>query len=285
MTRDYSFDERRAGPGLPDDENRRWIVVSCLASLEPVGRESLSERLVHCDLGLLVELDRCATGGRAASKRLECLVPFLEILEFLAEAEIKKRKRPGVPVLLLHEFLQIFDVVPFCRFANTREYPMRLCNPGLYFQDFAQYRFCLVELAQKHVVVGLVDEIRYTVRLFLHSALVPRCGFFLITEQAMDGADQIKHGRVAIVVFDGIGECRVRAYRLAHKQEKARQICPCRAMVFFQFRDRPECADCGDVLLELQGYEADQEMSLDKIGLCTQQSLAALRRLVQPARR
>jgi hypothetical protein len=55
-------------------------------------------------------------------------------------------------------------------------------------------------------------------------------------------------------------------------------------MILLKFRDRTECTDSGPVMLELQGNQADKKMCFDKIGLGTQQPLAALRRLIQSPR-
>ena len=63
-------------------------------------------------------LGSTAAGFCAGSERLKCLVPFLQVLQFLAEPVIEKRERALVSVFLLYQSFQLLNVLPIFCFAN-----------------------------------------------------------------------------------------------------------------------------------------------------------------------
>ena len=64
-------------------------------------------------------------------------------------------------------------------------------------QNFSNQRFCLIQLAEEHVIVGLIDQKLNILGLFFLDAREPNRGFFVVTEQIMCRTDQIEDDPVS----------------------------------------------------------------------------------------
>ena len=135
---------------------------------QPIGCESIAESLEHFDFLLFIELDRAAAGLCAGSECFERLVPLLQILEFLAEPVIEKRERALVSVILLYQLFQLLNVVSVFRFANILQDPVCIRIAMLHSENFVYHCFRFIQLAEKHVVVRLIDQERYVLWLLIN---------------------------------------------------------------------------------------------------------------------
>ncbi len=271
VARNYALDERRARTGLPHDEDRGWIVMAARILLEPLRGERPAEGLVHVNFGLLVEIDRRPTRRGTLRKRIECLVPGLEVLEFLAEAVIQECERPGPPTFLLDKLLEHFDVASILGLAHARQQPVGVGVTGIDRECLAQYLFRLVETAEKHVVISQVHQVIDTFGLPVHRAPYPVRCLFLVAEHRVDRADDVEHERISVVVFDGFRQCRIGTGRLTGGHEQPGELRPRGGMLRLELRHRAECADRRPVLLELQRDQPDEKVPFDEIGLGTEQ--------------
>ena len=96
MTGDDALDKRGAGARLADHEDRRRVSMPLRIVIEPGLGKGIGEGRVHFLLRGFVEIDGLATRAGTALKGLECPIPVLEILEFLAQRITEKSERTRI---------------------------------------------------------------------------------------------------------------------------------------------------------------------------------------------
>ena len=285
MAGDDPLDQRGAGSRLADHENRSRVVVGAAITREPLGGEGFPESAEHLDFRLFAVVDDAAPRRSTPAEGLERLLPFLQVLKFLAEAIVEKRECPWIALIVLRKLLQAVDVRTVFGLAHIGKQPVGVGIFRLQAECPVQHRRRLIRGTEKHVGVRLVHQKRHMLGRPAHGLGNPARRLLLIAEQAVHRADEIEDDRVAVVVLNGFLQGCIRPRRLPGEHEQPRQVGPGGAMCRLELGDRSEGLDGGAVLPHFNGNQADQKMGLHEIGLGAQQPPAAGRCIIGPAGR
>ncbi len=139
------------------------------------------QRIEHLLFAGFVEFQCLSPRGRPAGKRLERLVPLLQVLEFLAERVLQESRRLRGPVALLDECAQRVYVLVVLRLAQPRQYPVRMRIARIDIEGTFKALLGRIEIAPIHLVIGVVDEEHRVVRAFLCGVRKPAGCFVLVT--------------------------------------------------------------------------------------------------------
>jgi hypothetical protein len=276
---DDALYQGRAGTRLTDHEDGGRVVVPGPAVAQPVIGQRGGEGVVHGLLRGLVEIQGPAPGPGPRREGIESRLPVLEVLELLAHAVVQEGLRPGV-LVFRDEPRELIDVLAVPGTAQARYEPVGIGVSRGRPQHAPQQLLRIIQLVEEHVVVGTVDQVRDVFRAFLQRAVHPGGGAALVAEQAVYGAYEIEHHRVVIVELDGLRQGRVGASRLPGLHEQAREIRPGGPVLGCQGGDGAEGTYRVSGLLQFQGDQADEEVTLREIRFGAQQPLAACRGLV-----
>ena len=136
---------------------------------------------------------------------------FAGVPSIITQSGLGYKTQPNDVSIQLHisavtNVMKHFNMISRVRFSKISKNPVRVRITGLTGKRLIQQRFCCIKFAKKSVIGCKIDKKWNVFRLLFYRPFNPFAGFFLITQLAMNTADQIHNCRVSVMVFDCLQE-------------------------------------------------------------------------------